>query len=379
MSAAHLFPVPDPDDEPPPREEPAPEPATDDTEDQQPPGDAGEGCHRAFSMPDLSPYYDVRPLKELGPLAVAVGRRSGPPLRRATARAGQTLAAVTLCLARGLRLLLALAIAWLSGAGRGGSIPARLGIAAAVTYGVVVTLSHHPAARYLVPAAGLVLLAAAGTGRIPEPGTKKGKRHTASRAGALGRFTRRTSGKEKPSVTAPVDAPGEAPATPPADAPGGASAGAPDDAGDGGASDTQQPPAEPPLTALIRREIGAENGVHLADLRPAMRAALPGLSTATDEELRQVLVEAGWDPSRKFRARGRAGRAGVHRSQLPQPLSPGATPGGGETHSPPPGDRPRPANSPRPESSGEGAERGYRIVEDPQRGPAAWKIHHDGG
>src|SRR5690606_17261034 len=39
-------------------------------------------------LADLSPYYDVRPLKELGPLAAEVARSNGPAILRALAAAG---------------------------------------------------------------------------------------------------------------------------------------------------------------------------------------------------------------------------------------------------------------------------------------------------
>ncbi|MFF4146961.1 GIY-YIG nuclease family protein [Streptomyces sp. NPDC001698] len=73
---------------------------------------------------------------------------------------------------------------------------------------------------------------------------------------------------------------------------------------------------ETPLTALIRELVGDDNGFHLQDLRPAMRKHLPGMANATDEELRQVVIDAGFNPSRKFRARGIAGRIGVHRDDI---------------------------------------------------------------
>ncbi|MEV6565905.1 hypothetical protein [Streptomyces kronopolitis] len=441
MGRAHLFAVPDPDDEQSPGErlaavlqpDPAPELQTqpdadrlDDTEkadDVDEPDideeveDAGEEPRRrAFTLPDLSPYYDVRPLKELGPLAVEAGRHGGPPLRRALARAGHALACAGLaalvgflCLCHGLRLLLVLLIAWLSGqTGKRGSIPARFGIAAGAAYVLATAPAQHPAVPYAMAAAFLLLLIAAGTGRIPEPGSKKtgkkagekgkkddgetgekGKRGNvpekapaagegaekeepkdAARGGILGRLARLANSGEKnlavDLTTSPVEA---------AD-------GSPAEAGDQCSEAAQETPAEPPLTALLRREIGAENGVHLADLRPAMRAALPGLSSATNKELREVLEKAGWNPSKTFRARGRAGRAGVHRNQLPPLPSPGDPQEGAVNHSPHPGDRPRPANSSEAERGGErGGERlgkRLRIMKDPERGPAGWKVEHDG-
>lgn len=449
---AHLYPVPDPDDEQSPGEglvpvpQPAPAPVPqlgpeledadqgDDVDQAAEPDDAEDGeefeedeepRRRALVIPDLSPYYDVRSLKELGPLVVAAGRGSGPPLGRAfdcgghallrvLTRAGHVVIVGALCLGRGWYMLLVLLVAWLSGqVGERGSVAARLGIAAAVGYVLATAPAQHPAVPYAMAAGFLLLVIAAGTGRIPEPGSKKkgkkagekGKKtdkettpkgtggkaksgsapgkaaaegegvekekpKNAPRGGFLGRFARRASGAEQAPAADLTKRPAEAVG----DSAGEADADA--------AETASRIPAEPPLTALLRREIGTENGVHLVDLRPVMRAALPGLSSATDKELRHVLEEAGWDPSKKFRARGHAGRAGVHRNQLPPLPSPGDPQGPPVNHSPPSGDRPRPANSSEAESGGEeGGERpegGCRIVPAPERGPAAWKVEHDG-
>ncbi|WP_208766429.1 hypothetical protein, partial [Streptomyces chryseus] len=156
----------------------------------------------------------------------------------------------------------------------------------------------------------------------------------------------------------------------------------------------EEPPAAPledSLTTLLRDAIGAENGVHLGDLRPLMRKHLPGLSQATDKELREHLVQAGYDPSRTFRARGVAGRAGVHRTQLPPLPSPGDALEGAGDHSPPTLHPSRPANlSGGGESWRAGGEhgrwtleeiaRGFRSVPDPARGPSASRIERwEGG
>ena len=98
MSAAHLHAVPDPEPGEEPGECPAPSPApagpvdldAPDTEVDDGQEDA-EPIPRGFKMPDLRPYYDVRPLAELGPLAVEAGKRSGPPLWRLTCWTGRAL------------------------------------------------------------------------------------------------------------------------------------------------------------------------------------------------------------------------------------------------------------------------------------------------
>lgn len=83
---------------------------------------------------------------------------------------------------------------------------------------------------------------------------------------------------------------------------------------------------EPPVVALIRSEIGADSGVHLCDLYPAMRVSLPGCSQAPDEVLRNVLTAHHIPVRRSIRARGVAGRSGVHRSDLPPLPSPEGAP-----------------------------------------------------
>lgn len=325
---------------------------------------------RALAMPDLRPYADPRPLAELGPLVVEAGKAGLPVVVRAV---GVTTARVVAFHGRGLLLLLRVGTAWLSGkVGKTGSAGARLAISGLVAYAVIQTSATHPVAPVLVGLVGFVLAGGAAAGYLPLPEGKPEKSKSAKadteetteeaaapeRDGGRARLARR--------LTAVFTAPANAPETGPA-------AGAPTEA-----------PAEDPLTALIRAEIGGDNGVHLCDLRPAMRAALPGLAEATDEELRAHLLAAGWDPSRKFRSRGTAGRAGVHRDQLPPLPSSGAARDPRVDHSPGNGDRPRPANSPRGgegrrgggEWSEEDRRRGHRIIPDPERGPSAWKIQH---
>lgn len=159
------------------------------------------------------------------------------------------------------------------------------------------------------------------------------------------------------------------------------------------AQDPVEDVQEPPLTALIRELIGSDNGVHLQVLRPAMRERFPALAGATDQQLRKVLLDADWDPSRTFRAGGVAGRAGVHRDQLPPLPSPGnggraetkrlsAPESAYDLHVSPPALR----DPPGAESGGdlrrkvpegwtrEDVERGYRWVNDAERGPSAWSI-----
>lgn len=322
MSAAHPHAVPEPD----PDEEPGPE------EPAEPPP-AGRGV---MSMPDLRPYYDVRLLADLAPHAATAGRAMTRGCHRLLCTIG-----------RGLRILSGLTAAWLSGKiGKRGSALARLGIAAAAVYGTARLAFSHPAGPWVAAGALLGVALLAGLGRLPgldnpAPKTPTKPAPDGRRSGLIARFARtRKATPETPAADPPATL------------------------------------AEPPLTALIRELTGDDNGVHLAVLRPVMRERLPGLSGASDKALSDLLREAGFDPSRTFRAGGVAGRAGVHRSQLP-PLSPETPPGHSPHHSPPV----RPANSPRAESggkeAGERSARGIRYVRDPELGPDAWRIEHD--
>jgi hypothetical protein len=351
-----------------------PDSETDDEEGEEP------ARRRAFTFPDLRPYADPRPLAELGPLAVQVGKTAGPPALRVLSRAGRGLVGVVVVQGRGLVVLVRIATVWLSGEGKGPSVGGRLLLAAGAVYGVGETWATQPGAPWLITGGLLVLVVMAASGRIKAPAKKGAKKPApkapaateqppasaaekdtpaAARAGVLARL----AGRRKP-------APAEPPELPPAEGPEEADEQAPREVPEG--------PVEDPLTALIREQIGAENGVHLRDLRPAMREALPGLAEATDQQLREVLVSAGWDPTRTFRARGAAGRAGVHRDQLPPLPSPGSTQGPLSGRSPQGGERPRPADSSEAESGGEWTEeqkrRGLRSVPDPEGGPAASKI-----
>ncbi|WP_439333900.1 GntR family transcriptional regulator [Streptomyces chryseus] len=87
-----------------------------------------------MTVPDLRPYVDPRPLRELGPLA----KEAGPPLFRALARlfraAGRLLRAIGRMIAwyaGGVGVILALLTGWLSGKyGKRGSLGARFGVSA---------------------------------------------------------------------------------------------------------------------------------------------------------------------------------------------------------------------------------------------------------
>lgn len=389
-TALHLVPEPDDEPTPPPtatawEQAPTAGPVVDLTKYDEPEADelddAGETpddvdehdedqepAPRALAMPDLRPYASLSWV----PLVIRAGaeanrrRRKRARAARAEARAAgeqprRQLRTVAIDVVAGTVGMLRYGAAWLGGEGGPDSIPVkgRLALAALTAYFYYRSVGTWP--EHSIAALIAVWL-----------------------AGALGlRHRQRAETSKKDAKKKPAKSVEKRPGPPPAEA------GQPTPAQTPAqtlAEDPEQTPAEAPqedpLTALIRAEIGAENGVHLADLRPAMRAAFPTLREAPDEALRELLTEAGWDPSKKFRARGRAGRQGVHRKQLPPLPSPET----GPDHSPQPALRAETQVRRGAETSGEqpgeerrgDSERDFDIVPDPERGPAAWRIVHHG-
>ncbi|MCX5326330.1 hypothetical protein [Streptomyces sp. NBC_00120] len=390
---------------------PGPDGSHIDGEDQE---DAGEGQEhedpvrvpRSFALPNLRPYYDVRPLKELGPLAVAVGRVGGPPLLRGLTKAGHGAIIGVLCLLRGGRLLLGLFCAWLTGSiGKGGSFPARLGIAVAAGYVLATAPAQHPAAPYGMAAAFVMLLIAAGTGRIPEPGAKKQR----SKAGEKGRKNEKTAG-EKPKEGAAPEATakgeevekeklegvprgrllgrlrqfGKGREETPAAGLAKDSESSPDEPAGGIPEESpetlDQTPAEPSrgdLILALHHHVGESSGVLLTTLR--IYCSLPNTRA-----VRRVLGEAGIRVREGVRAVPGSG-PGVHREDFPplpprQALPQGSGVVAGESAN---ANANNAANSPEEEIGAPGndwtpedIERGYRFVKDAERGPSAWKVEH---
>ncbi|WP_405961212.1 hypothetical protein OG235_36730 [Streptomyces sp. NBC_00024] len=319
-------------------------------------------------IPNLRPYADPKAVIDLA-------RRGARASRRPTVRLGRRalagLAHISRLLLAGSRILFGLLIGWMTGAyGKGGSVLARFGGVALLLYVLARTIGLYPV-EAPIAAAWTWCLAALFAAR-----------------GAFDALVKKATGGQRKATKEGGKKKGQVePAKDPAPVPAGTPA-----------EDVDQAPAEgpvePPLTALIRELIGDDNGVHLQALRPAMRERLPGLQNATNQELRQVLVGADWDPSRTFRSRGVPGRAGIHRDQLPPLPSPedGAGPlsdslsterSAGQADDSPllsargegSGEQRRKGRKRAPEGwTEEEAARGFRSVADPAAGPHASRI-----
>lgn len=178
MSAAHLHAVPDPE----------PDPPDDDQLEIPPVGDVDGGEERGGWIPSLRPYYDVRPLAELGPLAVEVGRVGGLPLLRATGRGLRAVGVGLFVLARGVGVLLVLLAGWLSGRiGKHGTRAARGAGAGFVAYAVAKTATRYPGTRWFVLVALLAAVILAGLGHIKAPESKPKKAPAKKGAGRRAR------------------------------------------------------------------------------------------------------------------------------------------------------------------------------------------------
>ncbi|WP_327421850.1 hypothetical protein OG763_15040 [Streptomyces sp. NBC_01230] len=379
MSAAHLHAVPDPE----------PEPPVDDQLEIAPVGDDDGGEEHSGWIPSLRPYYDVRPLAELGPLAVEVSRVGGPPLLRATGRGLRALARGLLVLARGVGVLLVLLAGWLSGNNGRGSIGARFAGAGFVAYAVAKTATRYPYARWFVLLALLAAVILAGLGHIkaPEPKAqkktpakkgagKKSKRAPAEdddaeppevskenapaehRRGLLGRLSRRLkSGGDTPAKPSPDDSDGEDDETP--------------------LVEPTPDPSREDLAGALHHLYRGGSGV----LHTALAEHLPLPST---KAVKRVLDRAGI--AHRPGVRTPAGNGpGVHHHDFPPLPLPQEGPQG-ERCLRSSAATPTPTTAPtapeegfvayRTEWNREETANGFRSVPDPERGPSASRIEY---
>ncbi|MGW4007911.1 hypothetical protein [Streptomyces sp. NPDC004763] len=363
--------------EPEPRE-PDAEPGEYDEPDDVEPGEEQPERLPTLVIPDLRPYADPKAAVRVAHRGLKAGRRPARSIGRRTA-AG--LSAAARHVTGGTATLLRLLVGWLTGTyGQTGSRAARLGILALVGLGVARTVAEHPDTGTVALVCAW-LLAAVATDR-----------------GAVDALLKKAKGEQRKTArNAPAKGPGKTPGDAPARRPNRLARWPRKSTAQTPAEALEEDPAEdvdePPLTALVRELIGDDNGVHLQVLRPALRERFPHLAEATDQQLRKVLVDAGWDPSRTFRARGVAGRSGIHRDQLPPLPSPESGEGAERNDSPPTLRRSDQGKSPvhSPRSPGvksrakrrrklpdgwtaDDVERGYRWVNDASRGPSAWTM-----
>ncbi|MGW6459125.1 hypothetical protein ACWF94_24915 [Streptomyces sp. NPDC055078] len=187
----HAVPDPEPDEAPGPGDWPVPlvvaprPPADDETladtrqfedapadEEEQDPDDERRGL-----LAELQPYYDVRPLAELGPIAVEVSKMAGPPLIRGIARVLRALVQIAAWYGRGIGVLLVLLAGWLSGKyGKRGSLGPRFAGVAFVLYAAVKLSQKYEHAWLFVVIALVVTAALAASGHIEIPVSKPAKK-----------------------------------------------------------------------------------------------------------------------------------------------------------------------------------------------------------
>lgn len=167
-----------------------------------------------MTVPDLRPYADPRPLRELGSLAVESGKNVGPPLLRATGRLLRDLGRMLAWYGRGVGVLLVLLTGWLSGKyGKHGSLGVRFGAAAFLVYAAVKLSGQYPYTPWILFVLVLTATVMAATGNIEIPASKPTKKET---------------GKGKSTKAKADQAPAKDKTTPAKDSPEGADEEAPE-------------------------------------------------------------------------------------------------------------------------------------------------------
>lgn len=334
-AAAHLYPVPDPDDTPPhqaadvpgegaaavepdPAAEPQDEPAQglvaeagdtpEDLDDNaEEPGDKEPGeedtPRRALAMPDLRPYVtaDLDTAKEFGVLVVEVTRTTAPRIRRAWAPVGA-----------GTRVLFGLARDWFTGkiAPKVPPIWRLLGVPVLVVYAVARTVAVHPWSPAVLVLAWPVAALVAGRWAAVKAGKGSSKEDSKEPAKAFGKRARRTGAS---SLAARLAAAFTGPSAK-------ASATPADEAAEETAAGPEEPPAEAPvevpaapsrddIVKALHALVGTSSGV----LNTALRDHLRCPSTRA---VREALEAAGIPHRAGVRAMGGIG-PGVHKADFP--------------------------------------------------------------
>ncbi|AIV35579.1 hypothetical protein [Streptomyces sp. CCM_MD2014] len=392
MSAAHLHPVPDPDDAPAteagtvPGEEavvmelPAPEvredtaPGEPAEDDDQEPGEE-DGPRHALAVPDLRPYVKVdrQAVGELGALAADVTRSTGP-------RLGSALRPVWQLLRVGVRVLGLVLHGWFTGQ-LCPKVPPFWRLLAApvfVLYSIGFAVAADPAASLLlIP--GWLLVAVAVERWAVVKASRDAKAKASAKAGkGAAKEGRKASGKTSPPSFAArlvkarertsAEAPAEASPEPAAEAGKGPAEEAPEDQEEPPVQEDPPAPSRDQIVRALHALVGGSSGV----LDTALRDRLRYPSTRA---VREALDAAGIPHREGVRAVGGNG-PGVHRLDFP-PLPP--------SQEGPPGDgvvAGHDANN-NANNTGEGSGKGsavegneypFDVVPDPERGPTFWRV-----
>ncbi|MFH8577169.1 hypothetical protein [Streptomyces zaomyceticus] len=399
------------------------EPGEWDEEDQDPEDDededeAGEyddeevpARHSAMTIPDLRPYVDPRPLRDLGPLAVEAGKTAGPPLLSAIGRLLRDLGQMLAWYGRGFRVLLVLVAGWLSGKyGKRGSLGVRFGVVAFLVYAVVKLSGQYPYAPWILLALALAASAMAAMGAIEIPESKPTKKETGKGKGAKGKADQAPA-KDKTAPTEdspeganeeakeePAEAPraswatrlfrrpaarAEAPADPLAGTPDEDVEEAPEESPEGvqeeAPEEVEEAPVETPhgpsredVIRSLHTLVGGGRGVLLT-------ALCAHLSLPDTRAVKRVLEEAGITTRQGVRTVAGNG-PGVHRDDFPELPSSQESPQGagvvaGQAANANANNAANAAGERAdPGWTAEDLERGWRWLQDPDRSPSAWKI-----
>ncbi|GGZ23612.1 hypothetical protein GCM10010387_16010 [Streptomyces inusitatus] len=444
MSPAHLHAVPGPDEESGSGTWPVPTPAVvpsldadADAPSAHAPSEAAEGAEReeageqarprGFALPELRQYADPRPLAELGPLAVEVGKNASPHLLRGLRHLLRALSSLLtalwqmLCLcATGLTMLIVLGIQWLTGQiGSKGSIGARFAGTGFAVYWVAQLSQRSWITPWIVGGVALTLAALVASGQIELPESKSVKGAAKGEKGEKGKAPAKDK-KDAPAKSK-ASAEGKKEATEEASKEGapaprgglfarlrkrqeatGEEAGKKDDEKVDSAlleeveeESGEQPEAEPEEQLEEEPEEAAAS-LSRQDLIRALHHLYQGgsgvlhttlrahLSLPDTRAVKGLLDEAGIP----YRAgvRSPAGNGpGIHHHDFP-PLPPAQDPPQGDvvvagqaanTNTNNTANAPAEGGDPAAERwIAEDIAAGYRFIQDADRGPTAWKIQH---
>ncbi|MER6980554.1 hypothetical protein [Streptomyces carpinensis] len=364
-AALHL--VPEPDGEPaaeptekpppaPPAEEPGEQPTPAEDDDAEP-GEYDEdeepAPRRALAMPDLRPYASLMWIPDVINAGIAATRRARKRARQTKAArraageppARRQLLAIAVTVAKGSGMLIHQVLKWIGGEGGPDSakVPHRLGIALGAAYCCYKTATTWPETgpTALIGAWGAAAVVVAERARVeaPEDAERKPTRKAS-------RIFRKRSGQPPAELV--------------------------DEAADGAAEEAPADPSPEAIARALHALVGEGRGVLLTTLRQA-------LGLADTRAVRRVLTEAGIRVRPGVRTAAGNG-PGVHLSDFPaRPSSPAPALGGavvaGQSAN---------ANANNAESGAQkglgvdGSEpddgRPFDIVQDSERGPAAWKV-----